>query len=213
MEVKDFQFSIKGIDDAGVFTGLAAIYGVEDLQGDIIERGAFSRAIAQQGAGFPLLWAHKQDVPIGLAKLSDSERGPTVHGTIDREDPDGQTAYRRVKSGVVKGLSIGFTIPNPTAVKYRESVRHLSEIKLHEISLVSVPAQPGAQVLEVRSLGDAARVLGGFDAERMGAAEISALRMIEKHLARLLPADPSAAVYPALLADLRGLAKELRRGQ
>ena len=207
MEIKDFHFKLKALADAGTFTGLAAEFGVVDLQGDVLERGSFKRAIDQQGDGFPLLWSHRQDMPIGLAKLTDSERGPIVHGSIDLGDPDGARAFRRAKQGIVRGLSIGFDLPNSAAVRYTsEGTRHISELRLHEISLVSVPAQRGAQILEVRSLGDAARVIGGFDAERMGGPELAALRSIETHVKRLLDGHHEPAPDAAILADLRDMA-------
>jgi HK97 family phage prohead protease len=214
MEIKDFSLKLKSIQDGGEFIALAAVYGVEDLQGDVIEKGAFTRAIDQQpAAGYPLLWSHRQDVPIGLAMLTDSERGPIVNGTIDRTDPEGEIAYQRAKKGVVRGVSIGFTIPNPAAVKYKGTTRHISELKLHELSLVAIPAQEGAQILSVKTLGDAARVLDGFPIERLGASEFEALRSIEAHVKRLLATDKAAAPAgpdPSILADLRDLAKLVR---
>ena len=206
MENKDFGLKIKGLEGTGEFTAFAAVYGVEDLQGDIIERGAFTRVIAQQGTGYPLLWSHKQDVPIGVASLTDAEHGPLVNGHIDRTDPDGEIAYQRARKGVVRGISIGFTLPNADAIKYKGATRHIHELRLHELSLVAIPAQTGATILEVRSLGDAARVIGGFDAERMGGPELAALRSIETHVKRLLEGHHEPAPDTAILSDLRDLA-------
>jgi uncharacterized protein len=211
MEVKDFAWKLKALEDSGRFEGLAAVYGVEDLQGDVIEKGAFTRAISQQpAAGFPLLWAHDQAVPVGLAKLVDGDKGPVVHGEIDRGDVDGERAFQRAKKGVVRGLSIGFSLPNGDAVKYHGSTRHIHELRLHEVSLVAIPAQPGAMILTVKTLGDAARLLDKFPVDRMGAAEVEALEVIQKHVGRLLSASTTTAPDPALLNDLRDLARLVR---
>lgn len=75
---------------------------------------------------------------------------------------------------------------------------------------MAIPAQPGAQILKVRSLGDAARVIGGFDAERMGGPELAALRPIETHVKRLLEGHHEPAPDAAILAGLRDLAAALR---
>ena len=38
---KDFLLEIKSVDEQhrGTFTGFASVYGVKDLQGDVVERG------------------------------------------------------------------------------------------------------------------------------------------------------------------------------
>lgn len=211
MEIKDYTLKLKsGIDDTGRFTGFAAIYGEVDLQGDVIEKSAFKRAISQQGGGFPLLAAHRQETPIGIASLEDSERGPLVHGAIDLQDPDGAVWYRRVKNGLVRGLSIGFSVANPDTIAYIGGVRHIKELRLHEISLVSVPAQPGALITSVKSLADAVRVIDSLPAdldERM----MRELRGLQAAIQKRMGMDTSQAIDTALLADLKALALDLRR--
>lgn len=209
MEIKDFSLKLKSIQDGGEFTAYAAVYGVEDLQGDVIEKGAFTRAIAQQPAGgYPLLWSHRQDVPIGLAMLADSDRGPLVNGTIDRTDPEGEIAYQRARKGVVRGVSIGFTIPNPAAIKYKGATRHISELKLHELSLVAIPAQEGAQILTVKSLGDAARILRYLPAE-LDDAMLRELKGIQDAITKRLAPEAPGGADSALLADVKALAAHL----
>jgi len=208
MENKDYSLRIKAMTEEGQFTAWAAKYGEVDLQNDVIEKGAFTRSINEAGAaGWPLLWAHDQAQPVGTALLVDHERGPLVEGLIDRDDPAGALAYQRLKKGLARGVSIGFLTPNPDAVKYdRDGVRHIHELKLMELSLVVIPAQPGATIVSVKTLGDAARVIGGFDAERMGGPELAALRSIETHVKRLLDGHHEPAPDAAILADLRDMA-------
>lgn len=191
--------------ETGEFTGLGAVYGELDLQGDVIERGAFRKSINEQSDGYPLLWSHRQDTPVGLAKLEDDSKGLRVHGRIDRQDPDGEIAYQRVQKKLVKGLSIGYTVPNASAVKYAaDGTRYLSEVRLHEMSLVVVPAQPGAQILTVKQLGDATRLLKQF-AGTQEAEELAELKRIEAEVKRLLAnTEPNGIV-----AELKRLAAEI----
>lgn len=210
METKDFQLKVKELGETGEFTALAAVYGEKDLQDDVIERGAFTRAIAQQGDGYPLLWAHDQALPIGIAKFQDGTRGPLVTGTIDREDPDGEKAYKRVRKGIVKGVSIGFTIPNPDAITYTGGVRHIRELRLHELSLVAIPAQPGALITSVKSLADAVRVIDSLPAD-LDERIMRELRGLQVAIQKRMGMDTSQAIDTALLADLKALALDLRR--
>ena len=46
MAFKAVRFELKQLDDAGTFTGLASVFGMVDLQGDVIERGAFQKTSA-----------------------------------------------------------------------------------------------------------------------------------------------------------------------
>jgi hypothetical protein len=46
----------------------------------------------QRGRGYPLLWAHEQSKPLGLAQISDSAAGLVVNGTMVMADPAAQRA-------------------------------------------------------------------------------------------------------------------------
>lgn len=210
MENKDLKVQIKGLSDTGEFTARVAEYNVVDLQNDIILPGSFKRAISQtSAAGIPLLWSHDQATPVGKGTLQDDPKGPIVNGILDRTDPAGELAYNRVLKGLARGVSIGFSLPNSSAVQYTaEGVRQIKELMLHEISLVVVPAQQGATIMTVKQLADAARVLRALPAELDGAMlrELKSLQdAITKRLAREAPGGADAA----LLADVKALAAHL----
>lgn len=173
---RDFQLKLKSLDAGGSFTGLAATYNGLDLVGDTIVPGSFKQAIQQQGTGYPLLWAHDQAEPIGIGKVSDSSAGLLVNGTLVMSDPAAIRAHAHLRAGSIKGLSIGYSVPDGKAEIQRDGTRVLREIHLHEISLVAVPADPRAQVLSVK---DVSRVL-------------SSLRVDE------VPADDKATLLAAL---------------
>lgn len=213
MEIKDIALKAKAFDNAGAFVGMGALYNEVDLQGDIIQPGAFSKTIREQGEGKVLLWAHDMARPIGLAKLEDSDRGLVVRGTIDRDDADGAAAFNRVQKGYVRGLSIGFDLPNAGAVSYQNGKRYLGEVRVHELSLVSVPAQPAALISGVKSLSQVASWLAGVGVEQLGEEVHRELRGLQTAIKRLLPEQASSNPVPlALLADLRELAM-LARGR
>jgi HK97 family phage prohead protease len=153
VERRDFNLKIKSIDDAGTFVGMGAVYNNVDLGGDLIEPGAFSRTLSA-GKKFPVLWQHKTDEPIGFCQITDTREGLQVNGTLELSDPTARKAFTFMKAGVIKGLSIGYDCIQAT---YDGDVRHLTELKLWEISCVTFPMNESAVVTGVKSITDADR--------------------------------------------------------
>ncbi|MBB5329809.1 HK97 family phage prohead protease [Tunturiibacter gelidoferens] len=153
MEHRDFQLRIKSIDDQGTFVGLGAVYNNVDLGNDLIEPGAFSRTLSA-GKKFPVLWQHQADNPIGTCTITDVRDGIQVAGILELSDPTARKAFTFMKAGVVKGLSIGY---DTVQSSYVGDVRHLTELKLWEISCVTFPMNEMALVTGVKSLSDADR--------------------------------------------------------
>lgn len=127
------------------FAGYAALFDRRDAGRDTIRRGAFARSLAARRAGrigpLPLFWQHRADLRIGwIERIAEDARGLRVIATID--NPEGRAA-RELLSGAVRGLSFGY--------RARRFLRHpagreLTEIDLHEISLVTHPMQHSARV-------------------------------------------------------------------
>jgi uncharacterized protein len=168
-DTKDLKLFIKALDDdAGTFTGLASVYGNVDLGGDVVEPGAFAKSLADRGGEVPILWQHDPAQPIGVGKLKDTERGLQVDGELVLDMPTAKGAYAMLKKRVIRGLSIGFEIVKSKVVN---GVRHLIEIKLHEVSLVTFPMNELAQVSAVKAEPDyaaiAAELKGVFAAARL----------------------------------------------
>ena len=189
MLTQDFPLrQLKVLDDSGTFTGYASTYGgPPDLADDIIEPGAFAQSIASQGKGYPLLWSHNAAEPIGLAKVSDDPKGLFVNGSLLLADPQAARAHAHLKAGTIKGMSIGYDIPRGQGkVSYSDDgVRTLKEIKLYEISLVAIPANPKAQVTSVKTLGDVEHLLRSIT-DASDADVVRQLKSIDGQLRRLL---------------------------
>src|SRR5688572_9891932 len=128
----------KASEDGWSFTGYASTYGGEpDSYGDVIKAGAFDDSLKANPSP-PLLWAHSMGHPIGTVRdLSSNRRG--LMGTWDIVDTTmGTDAYKLLKRGAVKGLSIGF-YPKDADEDPKSGIRTLTEIELIEVSLVAVP--------------------------------------------------------------------------
>jgi HK97 family phage prohead protease len=151
MEQKDIRFEIKNVDESGTFEGFAATYGNEDLGGDVIEPGAFARTLKNSNGETRILWQHDTTRPIGKATLTDTKEGLHIKGKLALAVTAGRDAYESVKARLVDGLSIGY---DAVRKEMKDGRRHLQEIKLFEVSLVTFPMNPAALVTSVKSETD-----------------------------------------------------------
>lgn len=141
----------------GGFTGYASVFGVRDLQGDVVVRGAFTRTLneAQQSRHPPvMLWMHDPHTPIGVWDvLAEDDHGLAVRGRLALEAQQGREAFALLKMGALSGLSIGYRPVKGRVIAgdSGKSVRKkrttlLTEVALLEISLVTFPANTAARV-------------------------------------------------------------------
>jgi HK97 family phage prohead protease len=214
MEFRDFYLKSKGPDESGSFTGIASPYGEPaDSYGDVIQAGAYSRSISQQGAGLPLLWAHKQDTPVGLARLEDSRAGLVVNGNLLLSDSNGMRAYEHLKMGSVRGLSIGYSTPKDPAkvVRQADGTRLLREVFLHEVSLVAIPAAGRAVVSSVKTLGDVRDLMRGIKADDVTGEFADDIEAIGRELKRLAVHRTTANDFADVLAALQKASQDIAR--
>lgn len=128
------------------FAGYAAIFGRPDRGGDVVRAGAFVRSLRRRSGALPLLWQHDPERPVGrIEYLREDRRGLRVIARLSGGRA-GQAAAALLREGRVAGLSFGYKVRRWSGERPRE----LREIELVEISLVSVPMQPGARVHAVQ---------------------------------------------------------------
>lgn len=145
MDHKSFRFEVKEINDQGQFTGYASVFGNEDLDGDIVVKGAFKRTIDHNKGVVPILWQHDQKEPIGInTYMVEDDHGLLVTGQLAVDTELGSRARSLLKLGAIKGLSIGYQVVQ--SAKGDKGVRLLKELRLFEYSVVTFPANPAAQV-------------------------------------------------------------------
>ena len=124
--------------------GYASLWGVADLNGDVVARGAFADSLAKTGAGgVRMLHQHESRAPVGVwDAMVEDDRGLFVRGRIMDWSPQARFAQALAGAGALDGLSIGFR-----AIKARRDgrLRVLSAVDLWEVSLVTFPMLPGAR--------------------------------------------------------------------
>lgn len=150
-----FDFEIKVADDTGHISGYGAAFGNVDLGFDLIEEGAFSdsiNAFQKSGKYPPLLWQHDQAEPIGpITSLKEDKKGLVLEADLMMDLPTAQKAHTLAQKKLVRGLSIGFLVPKGGSQWRDDGVRVLKTIDLKEVSLVTIPQNPLAEVTAVKT--------------------------------------------------------------
>jgi len=164
---------LKEIDDEGEFEGLASVFGKVDMGGDMILPGAYKKtliAMKREKRIIPFLWRHQQEeVMGGFTDLEETSKGLKVKGRIVPDLSEySMKAYRLMKSGLARGLSIGYRVPEGGATK-EDGVRKIKALNLFEISFVPVGMDPYANVTSVKALSDIRAKLA--DGERLSERE------------------------------------------
>ncbi len=189
------------------FEGYASTFGNIDTDGDVIERGAFTKSIQER---FPankikVLWQHNE--PIGKPlSMDEDEHGLKVVAKIS-ETPRGDEAITLARDGVIDTMSIGFVIPAGKSDIDDRGIRHIREAKLFEFSLVTFPANEQAVITGVKAMREAARV-----AEDLSRKERQELLDEVKNLHALLTGQPHSTGHaqPREAKELQDLINQLK---
>lgn len=133
----------------GKIKGYGSVFGVIDSYKEVCDKGCFDRSLKENGLPALLIQHSPWDVGGMWVKAYEDEKGLYVEGDINLEVQKGREAYALAKQGALKGLSIGFY----TRQSYLDGqgVRHLTDVDLMEVSVVTFPANQAAQITAVKS--------------------------------------------------------------
>ena len=137
-EYKSASFVLESADEStGEFSGYAAVFGNVDDGGDVIEKGAFAKTIVEDFNRIKILALHNNCwLPVGRPiELREDDRGLFIRGKISNTSL-GRDIRTLLKDGVLGELSIGY---DAVVFDYdsETGIRHLKEIKLWEVSIVT----------------------------------------------------------------------------
>ena len=147
LKFKNFDIQETKADEAGglTITGYGAYFNNVDSYGDIIEKGAFSKTLIERKERIAFCYQHDIWNPIGkIEQISEDNRGLKIIVKLSEAEKDIQT---KIKEGILKEMSIGYrTMNSKSETRDGEHVNVLTEIKLIEVSLVTVAANPLAVI-------------------------------------------------------------------
>ena len=209
-EYKSASFVLESADEStGEFSGYAAVFGNVDDGGDVIEKGAFAKTIVEDFNRIKILALHNNCwLPVGRPiELREDDRGLFIRGKISNTSL-GRDIRTLLKDGVLGELSIGY---DAVVFDYdsETGIRHLKEIKLWEVSIVTWAMNDQAKIEDVKSLVEELRTetkTGKISRRRMDA--LKPFIAVVKELLEILsfmdtpdadppPADPDDPPAPA----------------
>ena len=135
--------------ESGIFEGYASVFGNVDSDGDIVEQGAFAKFLADDWSRVKILALHNdQWLPIGKpVELYEDDVGLYIKVKISQTTL-GADVLQLLKDGVLDEMSIGYIVLDSCM---DGGVRHLMELALIEVSVVTWAANEQAKVLDVKS--------------------------------------------------------------
>ena len=138
--------------EAGSVSGYGAHFNNVDHARDRIEPGAFKRTLSGRKS-LPMLHEHAQAIGVWKSFRED-DKGLYVSGRISKTQL-GNDVRELARDGGVTGLSIGY---QPVRFHYDKDIRVLTEVEVHEVSLVAIPANDMARVTAAKSILQSGKV-------------------------------------------------------
>lgn len=147
--------SVTDTDDERLITGIATTPST-DRDDDILE---------PLGAKFtlpiPLLSHHNHSQPIGeVIQAEVTAGGILITAKIAKIDEEGKLkerideAWQSIKSGLIKGLSVGFKIKEYSYIENSWGL-HIKEWEWWELSIVTIPANADSVITSVKQIKEA----------------------------------------------------------
>lgn len=196
LPVRDYE--VKADRKGMTLGGYAAVFGNVDEVGDIIQKGAFAKTIAERHpkGKIKMLWEHFD--PFGMpTELEEDSIGLKFEARVS-DTAENKDRMTYIEDGLVDSMSIGYIVPEGKSIWNDDfTVRTITEVKLYEISAVMFPANELAAITSVqkhmeanlllKSLGRdellrKARDLRGIDEDAVDAA-ITALTQLKSKMA------------------------------
>ena len=151
LEFRNFEIKSMDINPSGemFIEGYGAIFGNVDSYEDIIEKGAFTKTLSENKGRIAFCYQHEIDEPIGkIEDIKEDNIGLWLRVRISDACDEIKT---KLKEGILKEMSVGFQTIIST---YDENtdIRTIKEVKLWEVSLVTIAANPLAVVMQLKSL-------------------------------------------------------------
>jgi len=147
-------------EKAGIIKGYGSYFGNKDSDNDVIMKGAYKKTIAENGERVKYLYQHDMNQPIGkMTELYEDDKGLVFVAEIAKTQL-GKDVVELMKSGVITENSVGIM---PIQKNNKGDYREITEVKLYEISAVTLAANDQAKILDVKGNIDVDKLSKRYD--------------------------------------------------
>lgn len=134
--------------EKGIVKGYGSYFDNKDSDNDIIRKGAYTKTIKENGERVKYLYQHNMMQPIGkMSELYEDEKGLVFVAEIPKTTL-GKDVIELMKAGVITENSVGIL---PVVKENKGDYREIKEVKLYEISAVTLAANDQAKIMDVKS--------------------------------------------------------------
>jgi HK97 family phage prohead protease len=149
MIFKQTSIGLEDIDESnGIVKGYGSVFNNIDSDNDIILAGAYTKTLNENGSRVRYCNQHRIDQPLGkFTELREDGNGLYFVAEIPKTRL-GEDVLLLMKNGVINENSVGIM---PIVKSFRQDgVRELKEVKLYEISCVTLAANPLAMITDAK---------------------------------------------------------------
>ena len=130
-----------------IVKGYGSYFDNKDSDQDIIRKGAYKKTIEENGERVKYLYQHNMMQPIGkMEELYEDEKGLVFVASIPKTTL-GSDVIELMKARVITENSVGIM---PIVKENKENYREIREVKLYEISAVTLAANDQAKIIDVK---------------------------------------------------------------
>lgn len=162
MIFKQTSIGLEDIDESnGIVKGYGSVFNNIDSDNDIILAGAYTKTLNENGSRVRYCNQHRIDQPLGkFTELREDGNGLYFVAEIPKTRL-GEDVLLLMKNGVINENSVGIM---PIVKSFRQDgVRELKEVKLYEISCVTLAANPLALITDAKGAIDQELLAKRFD--------------------------------------------------
>lgn len=152
---------LQDIDEKnGIVKGYGSYFDNKDSDYDVIRKGAYQKTIKENGDRVKYLYQHDMMQPIGkMNELYEDNKGLVFVAEIPKTQL-GKDVVELMKAGVITENSVGIL---PIQKEQKDGFREIREVKLFEISAVTLAANDQAKILDVKGEVNIEKLYKRFD--------------------------------------------------
>ncbi len=147
-------------DKQNIVKGYASYFNNKDSDGDIIRPGAYAKTIKENGDRVRYIYQHNMAQPLGkMRMLEEDDKGLLFEAEIAKTTL-GNDVMELMKLGVITENSVGIL---PMQKEFKGDYREITEVKLYEVSAVTLAANDQAKIMDVKGSANKEEMYKRYD--------------------------------------------------